>query len=681
MISNEVDDKVLQEALDYAAKGWAVFPIKAGGKAPATANGFKDASTSADAIHLWFSDDSNQDKSNIALRTGRESGVWVLDIDPRNSGTVPAGLPNTLTAITGGGGLHFYFTYPTVEDNSAIRWRKTYSEGVDIKADGGYVLLPPSFTDSEYRWANSATAIAATPDWLLEACTKPAVEPVAVVDGGYLHGDLTDNRPGSVFNRQANWSEILEPHGWTAQYADGDEVFWCRPGKTEGVSATTNYNGTGLLYCFTSSTEFEPSTAYTPFAVYTVLNHGGDYKVAAESLAMATVSSPTPVKVYHFEPAFSDDSFIGKYIRYCNAQTDAPMEYAEVGALSLISLATSRCRASLAPYPQGLSFNLYAALVGETTRSRKSTVQRITSDIAKQILPASILPNRATTEALINALASRNGLPSLWLPDEFGVALAEIYHRDFMSGLEELLLSAYSNDDYNYEKVSGTVSIRSPYLSILAAATPESLSRSGPTASESGLLPRFAVVYPKVLPEPRAVATAASDLSVQRANIISHLQQIQTWANTNGNIKFTERALNTLNAGESTLHGAGAARLPTMLYKVSALSACSRMDTLVSEADALAAIAVVNRWAEGMASLVPLLYRSSGDALFDKQTEFALATLDKHPYGEGCPRSVIAAALNVKASRLDEVERALLDRSQIRVTLDKTIGGKVWSRP
>jgi hypothetical protein len=35
----------------------------------------------------------------------------------------------------------------------------------------------------------------------------------------------------------------------------------------------------------------------------------------------------------------------------------------------------------------------------------------------------------------------------------------------------------------------------------------------------------------------------------------------------------------------------------------------------------------------------------------------------------------------VKASRLDEVERALLDRNQIRVTLDKTIGGKVWSRP
>jgi hypothetical protein len=661
-----------------------VFPIKAGGKAPATANGFKDASTSADTIHLWFSSGNNQDKSNIALRTGRESGVWVLDVDPRNGGTVPAGLPNTLTAITGGGGLHFYFRYPTraISNDTPIRFRKTYSEGVDIKADGGYVLLPPSHTEAEYKWVSDTTAIAEAPDWLLEACTKPAVEPVAVVDGGYLYGDLTDNRPGSIYNRQPNvLNELLEENGWTLQYTDGDEGFWCRPGKTEGVSATTNYNGTGLLYVFTSSTDFEAATAYTPFAAYTVLNHGGDYKVAAEALAMATISSPTPVKVYHFEPAFSDDSFVGKYIRYVSAQTDAPMEYAEVGALSLISLATSRCRASLAPYPQGLSFNLYAALVGETTRSRKSTVQRITADIAKQILPSSILPNRATTEALINALASRNGLPSLWLPDEFGVALAEIYHRDFMSGLEELLLSAYSNDDYNYEKVSGTVSIRSPYLSVLAAATPESLSRSGPTASESGLLPRFAVVYPKVLPEPRAVATAASNLSVQRANIISHLQQIQTWANTNGNISFTDGALRCLNSAESSLIGAGGARLPTMLYKVSALSACSRMDRMVGEEDALAAIAVVNRWAEGMASLVPLLYRSSGDALFDKQTEFALSTLDKHPYGEGCPRSVIAAALNVKASRLDEVERALLDRNQIRVTLDKTIGGKVWSRP
>lgn len=589
--------------------------------------------------------------------------------------------------MTGGGGIHYYFKYPDVVAGKP-RWRKTYSTGVDIKTDGGYVLLPPSITNAGYGWADYGTEIAETPDWLLEACTKPSIPPtVNVVDGGAPWQDLTDNRPGSIFNRQASvdsnrqWAEILEPHGWTAVYTDGDEVFWRRPGKTEGISATTNYNDTGLLYVFTSSAEpFEAGTGYTPFSALSLLEYDGDYEACARFLhGRTTVVASHIDEPYHFEPAFDDDHFISNFIRYVAAQTDAPREYAEAAGLSLLSLASYRCRASLAPYPQGLLTNLYIALVGETTRTRKSTVQRITADIAKQILPASVLPNRATTEALINALAARNGIPSLWMPDEFGVALAEIYHRDFMSGLEELLLSAYSNDDYNYEKVGGTVSVRSPYLSVLAACTPESLARSGPTAVESGLLPRFAVVYPKILPEPRAVGTTPKDLAVMRSNIISHLQQIQSWANGHTDIQFPDSSLSILNTAEQNL-GTSAPRLPTMLYKVSALSACSRMANVVTDADTEAAIAVVNRWAEGMRSLVPLLYRSSSDALFDKQTEFAMSTLEQHPYGEGCPRSVIAQALSVKASRLDEIERALLDRGQVRVTLDKAVG-KLWQKP
>jgi len=93
------------------------------------------------------------------------------------------------------------------------------------------------------------------------------------------------SRPGDDFNRRVHWSEILEPHGWRRVFGRGDEDFWRRPGKTEGSSATTNYQGSNLFYCFTSSTEFDPETSYSKLAVYAILEHGGDFSAAARDLA------------------------------------------------------------------------------------------------------------------------------------------------------------------------------------------------------------------------------------------------------------------------------------------------------------------------------------------------------------------------------------------------------------
>lgn len=53
-----------------------------------------------------------------------------------------------------------------------------------------------------------------------------------------------------------------------------------------GASATTNYNGCGLLYVFSSSAPpFEEGTAYTKFHAYTLLEHGGDFRQAALALS------------------------------------------------------------------------------------------------------------------------------------------------------------------------------------------------------------------------------------------------------------------------------------------------------------------------------------------------------------------------------------------------------------
>ncbi len=92
-------------------------------------------------------------------------------------------------------------------------------------------------------------------------------------------------RPGDDFNQRASWPGLLEPAGWAEVFTRDEVSYWCRPGKTFGISATTNFGGSNLFYPFTSSTEFEPETSYTKFGVYALLEHGGDFGKAALALA------------------------------------------------------------------------------------------------------------------------------------------------------------------------------------------------------------------------------------------------------------------------------------------------------------------------------------------------------------------------------------------------------------
>ena len=716
---------LLEAALEYAAKGWRVFPCVPRGKTPLTKRGFLDATTDVTTIQRWW---NRFPGANIGYALPPKTVV--IDIDPRNGGKTPDGLPRTLTALTGGGGYHYYYTIPS----TITALRSTIDRGIDIKGNGtGYVLVQPSVTEAEYRWQDADVGISEAPQWLLDKLVKPEVE---AYERSEYYDDPTDTRPGTQFNRVTKWEDILTPHGWRLVGSSGGESYWCRPGKSEGISATTNYQNTDLMYVFTSSTVFDAGKSYSKFSAYTELEYGGDYTRAAKLLAtrLDTVQFPelriptvseeltndilcsaaeapqrnntselsrlrgsnnstrsedlhpsrqldgatintNVVPKYSFQPALPPDHFISRYIEYVSTQTDAPLEYGEASALTLLSLASYKCKSALSPYPGGLANNLYITLVGPTTRSRKSTVQRITSNIIKQVMPPSLLPNRATTEALIKALANRNGVPSVWCPDEFGVTLAEIYNRDYMRGLEEMLLTVYSGDDYEYQRVLDSVIIRSPHLSVLGAATPESISRAGTTALDSGLLPRFAIVYPAVMPEAIPVTQAdVAKLRAEKQYFVSKLNEILTWSNTHEDITFEPSALELLNEAESTLQATSAVRLPTMLYKVSALIAIGASRAKVESSDAKAAIAIVQRWADGVAALIPQMYKHGADQQFEQQLEYVLDEMSKH--GNSLLRTTIANLINVKKQRLDEIESTLVDKGRIKVLTGE--GGKQW---
>lgn len=119
--------------------------------------------------------------ANIGVRTGQESNLLVLDVDPRKAGdrslfeleTRYGKLPLTLRCATGGGGWHHYFQYP----GRMNLWGQVPGfPGLDIKADGGYVVAPLSNHKSGgvYKWGTDflETPIVKAPDWLIDLIRK-----------------------------------------------------------------------------------------------------------------------------------------------------------------------------------------------------------------------------------------------------------------------------------------------------------------------------------------------------------------------------------------------------------------------------------------------------------------------------------------------------------------------------
>ncbi len=167
---------MLGEALALAARGFRVFPVD--GKLPRVKAWQRHATTDEAQIRAWWAHWPNAD---IGIAGGREAGIFVVDMDPRNGGEASfaalegehGAFPSTYTVMTGGDGAHLYYVYP--DDGAPNGWRKEIARGVDIKADGGYVVGPGSLHASGKRYAIlDDVPIAPAPAWLLELACKPA---------------------------------------------------------------------------------------------------------------------------------------------------------------------------------------------------------------------------------------------------------------------------------------------------------------------------------------------------------------------------------------------------------------------------------------------------------------------------------------------------------------------------
>lgn len=161
----------------YAKIGWPMFRIT-GHKTPLKgSHGHLDATADSVTIEAWWTERPN---ANLAVACG---DIVVFDADGPTAlqrllaiAQAHGGMPRTAVAQTSRG-AHFYFRAPTgvhVRTRNEPR-EKSGDDGIDIKAHGGWTVLPPSVSAKsgfKYKWL-SPLPIAELPMWLLEALAPP----------------------------------------------------------------------------------------------------------------------------------------------------------------------------------------------------------------------------------------------------------------------------------------------------------------------------------------------------------------------------------------------------------------------------------------------------------------------------------------------------------------------------
>jgi hypothetical protein len=144
-------------ALEYEKLGWFVLPTDPVKKQPVIKWAHrKDQRPSPDEIRGWFQE---RPDARIGVATGFLSGVDVVDIDgpqARERFESLYGLPETIMQSTGRieGGVHLFFKYNGNGLKSASG--KGKNKGIDLKTDGGFVIVAPSPHKSgkHYQWLN-----------------------------------------------------------------------------------------------------------------------------------------------------------------------------------------------------------------------------------------------------------------------------------------------------------------------------------------------------------------------------------------------------------------------------------------------------------------------------------------------------------------------------------------------
>jgi DNA polymerase III delta prime subunit len=199
----------LEAALEYLAKGFSIIPIKPREKIAAILwKEFQSRKATRKEIRSWFLGTDY----NIGIVTGAISDIDVIDFDtPEAWDYGKKNFPPGPTVKTARGYQIYYKHRPGVGNFQ----KRPDLPGIDLRADGGYVIAPPSIHPSGavYGWLGHGLDGKSLRDLPEEILKQPSFAPIKPIHEPVFEGSRHDQLVkvcGSLFRDKCTLRDVME---------------------------------------------------------------------------------------------------------------------------------------------------------------------------------------------------------------------------------------------------------------------------------------------------------------------------------------------------------------------------------------------------------------------------------------------------------------------------------------
>lgn len=532
----------LEAAMDYAARGWQVIPLhtpkadgscscnhsdcKSVGKHPRTMKGLSEATDDPEKIKNWW---GMWPAANIGVRTGPESGIIVMDIDHEDEAREAIGdkeIPETLEQRTGSGGRHIIFSHPGKPVKSGTK----IIPGVDSRADGGYIVVPPSLHKSgkRYEWLSNKKA-APAPDWwvtLIDKATSP------------LPTARTDNPEGSAIFEGSRNASLTSVGGTLRRAGFGyDEILAallkrnaiaCRPPLDEKEVETIARSVSGYAIKTPEEEELEREGGEIASRLW-----DAEQKKKAEKLVAAKIVKAGPAP----ESLIPSDGLLREIYDYVMSISRKEQPLAAIGsAIAVVSTLMNRKYASYT----NLRANVFIATLIPSGQGKDVVMGAVPDLLIKAGAERFVGGEPVSGSAIISALSETP--VRCYALDEYGRYLASVNNKnanptkieigDVLTKIWSCSNKPYTGKERADRKQNKQVIIKNPFVTVNGVTVPERFwdSISSMDAAD-GFLGRYIV-----LNSPDYAKTLFPEHSAPPITLITRLAALYEYYPQGGNL-------------------------------------------------------------------------------------------------------------------------------------------------